>query len=151
LGRWGKGASPHGGQVSVSTSERRPAITHFLIRLVINIAAFFFVAYVYPADAHGVHVSDMTHAIIAAVILGLVNAILRPILIILTLPVEILTLGLFTLIINGICFWLVAHFNVGLSVDNFWPSAVLAALVLSVISFLLSHLVKAVEGESKAT
>lgn len=108
-------------------------------------------AYVYPADAHGVHVSDMTHAIIAAVILGVVNAILRPVLIILALPVEILTLGLFTLIINGITFWLVAHFNVGLSVDNFWPSAVIAALVLSIISFLLSHLVKAVEGESKAT
>lgn len=112
----------------------------FLIRLVVNAFALVIVAYVLP----GVHVSSFTAALVAALILGIVNAILRPILIVLTLPVVILTLGLFTLVINAITFYLVAHLGLGLTVRGF-GSAFLGALVLSIVSFVLSSLVKPAE------
>jgi putative membrane protein len=114
---------------------------NFIIRLLVNAVALLIVAYFLP----GVHVDSFLGAIIAALILGIVNAILRPILFILTLPLQILTLGLFTLIINGFLFWLVAHMGIGLRVDGYW-SAFLAAIVLSIVSFVLSWLVKEVEG-----
>ncbi len=100
-----------------------------------------FVAYVLP----GVHVASFTAAIIAALILGIVNAIVRPLLIILTLPVVLLTLGLFTLVINAITFYLVAHLGLGLTVDGF-GSAFLGALILSIVSFVLSSFFKAAEA-----
>jgi putative membrane protein len=115
----------------------------FLIRLLVNAIALLIVAYLLP----GVHVASVTGAIIAALVLGIVNAILRPILVILTLPVVILTLGLFTLIINAITFYLVAHLGIGLSVDGFW-SAFLGALVLTIVSYLLSTLVGAAEQKT---
>jgi putative membrane protein len=115
----------------------------FLIRLLVNAIALLIVAYLLP----GVHVSSVTGAIIAALVLGIVNAILRPILVILTLPVVILTLGLFTLVINAITFYLVAHLGIGLSVDGFW-SAFLGALVLTIVSYLLSTLVGAAEQKT---
>jgi putative membrane protein len=116
-------------------------MVQFLIRLLVNAIALLIVAYFLP----GVHVASFTAAIIVALILGIVNAILKPILIILTLPVVILTLGLFTLVINAICFLLVAKLHIGLSVDNF-GSAFLGALVLSIVSYVLSSLVSAAEG-----
>jgi putative membrane protein len=115
----------------------------FLIRLLVNAIALLIVAYLLP----GVHVASVTGAIIAALVLGIVNAILRPILVILTLPVVILTLGLFTLVINAITFYIVAHLGIGLSVDGFW-SAFLGALVLTIISYLLSTLVGAAEQKT---
>jgi putative membrane protein len=113
----------------------------FLIRLIVNAIALLIVAYLLP----GVHVASLTSAIVAALILGIVNAVLRPILVILTLPVVILTLGLFTLVINAITFYLVAHLGLGLTVDGFW-SAFLGALVLTIVSYLLSTLVGAAEA-----
>lgn len=111
----------------------------------------FFVVYVFPGDAHGVHVTGPMAAVIAAVVLGIINAILRPILIILTLPVEILTLGLFTLVINAITFWIVAQIHaIGLSVDGF-GSAFWAALILAIVSFILSHIVKEVDKGRQTT
>src|ERR1700733_15655000 len=100
---------------------------HFIIRLIINPIALIIVAYLF--QGHGVIVTSFTGAIIAAFVLGIVNAILRPILIILTLPIQIVTLGLFTFVINGILFWWVGHWGLGLSVDGFWP-AFWGALVL---------------------
>jgi len=73
-------------------------------------------------------------------VLGLINTLIRPILVILTLPVTILTLGLFIFVINGLLFWFVGSLDLGLRVDDFW-SAVLGAIVYSVISWLLSALV----------
>jgi putative membrane protein len=108
----------------------------FLIRLVINAVALLLVAYLLP----GVHVSGFTAALIAALILGIVNAVLRPILFVLSLPLQILTLGLFTLVINAALFYLVAKLGIGLTVDGFW-SAFLGAIVLSIVSFVLSSLV----------
>ena len=115
----------------------------FLVRLVVNAIALLLVAYLIP----GVHVSGFGGALVAALILGIVNAVLRPILFILSLPLQILTLGLFTLIINGALFLLVAKFDIGLSVDGFW-TAVLGAIVLSIVSFILSSVIGAVEAKT---
>lgn len=112
----------------------------FLVRLVVNAIALIIVAYLLP----GVHVSSFTAALVAALILGIVNAVLRPILIVLTLPVVILSLGLFTLVINAITFYLVAHLGLGLTVNGF-GSAFLGALVLSIVSFVLSSIAKPAE------
>ena len=108
---------------------------NFVIRLVVNGLALMLVAYLVP----GVHVASITSAIIAALILGIVNAVLRPILFILTLPLQILTLGLFTFVINALLFELVAHLGLGLTVDGF-GAAFIGALVLTVVSFVLSQL-----------
>ncbi|GEM_PF-144215 len=126
---------------------RRPAI-HFLIRLLVNIAAMFFVVFVFPGAAH-VHAHDpIWTPIIAALVLGIINAILRPILIVLTLPVEIVTLGLFTLVINAITLWIVTLIGpIGLTIDGFFPWIFVSALILSIVSFVLSHLVKEVGTE----
>jgi len=110
---------------------------NFIVRLLVNAVALVIVAYFLP----GVHVAGWTAAIIAAFVLGIVNAIIRPILIVLTLPVVILTLGLFTFVINAITFWLVAHVVPGFRVDSCW-AALLGALVLSIVSYLLSSILK---------
>jgi putative membrane protein len=113
----------------------------FLIRLVVNAVALICVAYIVP----GIHVSGIGGALIAALILGIVNAILRPILILLSLPLELLTLGLFTLVINALLFWLVGALHVGLTVDGFWP-AFWGALVMAIISWILSMLTRGAEA-----
>ena len=114
---------------------------HFLIRLIVNAVALVIVAYFLP----GVSVSGPVGALIAAFVLGIVNAILRPILIILTLPIQIVTLGLFTLIINGLLFYWVGHWGIGLVVDGFWP-AFWGAIILGIVSFLLSSLLRGVDA-----
>jgi len=113
-----------------------------IIRLVVNAIALLLVEYLIP----GVHVSGIGAALLAALILGIVNAVLKPILVILSLPLEILTLGLFTLVINAALFYLVAKLGIGLRVDNF-GAAFLGALVLSIVSFVLSSFVSATAGK----
>ena len=108
---------------------------NIVLRIAINAIALFVVAYLIP----GVAVSGPVGAIVAAVVLGIVNAILRPILILISLPLEIVTLGLFTFVINALLFWFVGHLGIGLLVTGFWP-AFWGALVLSVVSFVLSQL-----------
>ena len=129
--------------------ERRLAITHFLIRLVVNVAAFFFVVYVFPADHH-TWVDSLTAAILAGIVFGIVNAVIRPILLLLSAPLIILTLGLFALIVNTAVLWIVALLPTGFHVDSFMWTFV-AALILSIVSWLLSHLVKEAETERTAT
>lgn len=80
-------------------------------------------------------------AIVGSIFLGIVNAIIRPVLVLLTLPLNVLTLGLFTLVINGFMFWLTAVTVKGFEVTGF-GAAILSALVLSVISFILNYFVK---------
>jgi putative membrane protein len=106
---------------------------NLIVRLIINAIALVIVAYIIP----GVTVSGVGGVIVAALVLGVVNAILKPILILLTLPLEILTLGLFTLVINAALFYFVAKLGIGLSVSGF-GAAFLGALVLSIVSFVLS-------------
>ena len=116
----------------------------FLIRLVVNAVALIIITHFHLVA--GIHVSSISGAIIAALILGVVNAILRPILILISLPLEIVTLGLFTFVINGLLFWLVGVLKVVLTVDGFW-AAFWGALVVSVISTLLSMVVKDAAAE----
>jgi putative membrane protein len=82
---------------------------------------------------------------IVALIFGVINAVIRPIVILLSLPLEILTLGLFTFVINALMLLLtsgIAHrLHLGFRVDGFWPAFV-GALVISVVSFLLSRLAR---------
>lgn len=105
----------------------------FILRWLISIAALFIVVYV----AGGINVDSWQTLVAAALILGLLNAFLRPILVLLTLPFNILTLGFFTLIINGFIFYITAKFVKGFSVTNFW-SAFWAALLFSIVSFFIN-------------
>ncbi len=115
-----------------------------LIRWVIAALALFAAAWLVP----GIQVDGSGWVVYAlmAVILGLVNAIVRPILKFLTCPLILLTLGLFVLVINGFTLWLASliaanWFNVGFYVDGFWP-AFLGALIVSIVTVVLSALVR---------
>ncbi len=86
-----------------------------------------------------VKISGFGTALAGALVLGLLNTLIRPVLLLLTLPINLLTLGLFTFVINGLLFWLTARFLDGFSVASFgW--AVLAAVLYSLISWAVSLL-----------
>ena len=102
---------------------------------IINAAALFAVPYL----MHSVTVTSIGAALVAALLLGLVNTLVRPLLLLLTLPVTVLSLGLFIFVINGFMFWLVAKVVEGFHVDSF-GSAIFGALLYSVISWALSTL-----------
>ena len=88
----------------------------------------------------GIHVDSLTTAIIAAGILGIINAFLRPVLLILTLPLTILTLGVFTFVLNAFMLLLVAYFVPGLEIDGFsW--AFLGALIISIVSGIANRFI----------
>jgi putative membrane protein len=106
-----------------------------LIAWLINAVTLFALPYL----MHSIRVDSFATALIAALVLGLVNTLIRPILVLLTLPVTILTLGLFILIINGLLFWMVANFVSGFHVAGFW-SALGGAILYSLISWGLSAL-----------
>jgi putative membrane protein len=110
-----------------------PPLARLLVLWLINSLALLTVAYVLP----GIDVADFTTAMIAAVVLGLVNAFIRPVLILLTLPVTLLTLGLFIFVINGLLFWMVGSWLEGFTVAGFW-SGFFGAIVYSIISWALS-------------
>jgi putative membrane protein len=74
-------------------------------------------------------------------VLGLINAVVRPVLVLLTLPVTILTLGLFIFVLNGLLFWAVGAWLEGFNVGGFW-AGVLGAILFSIVSWLLSALVQ---------
>ncbi len=109
---------------------------YILARLFLNALAVMVVAYLVP----GVAIRNFPHAFVAALILGVINAFLRPALILLSLPVNILTLGFLTLIINALLFWLAASLSPGFRVDNF-GAAFWGALVFWIVSWLTSWLV----------
>ncbi|MCC6070740.1 phage holin family protein [Massilia sp. GCM10020059] len=106
-----------------------------LLTWLINAAALFAL----PFLMSSVTVTNVGAALVAALVLGLVNTLVRPVLVLLTLPVTFLSLGLFLLVINALLFWGVAHFVEGFHVEGFW-SAFLAAILYSVISWALSTL-----------
>jgi putative membrane protein len=118
-----------------------------LWRLAINalalLAAAWFVPGIYlRAAARHATTHDWVTLLVVALIFGLVNAVIRPIAIVLSLPLEILTLGLFTFVVNAVMLlltsWIAHGMGVGFRVDGFLP-ALLGALVISVVSFVLSH------------
>ena len=104
-----------------------------LARWIVNAAALLLVAYLYP----GVQVTNFFAALVAALALGLVNAVIRPVLVILTLPVTLLTLGLFLFVINALLFWLVAEVIRGFTVSSF-AGALVGSLLYSVITLVSS-------------
>lgn len=107
-----------------------------LVVWLINTVALVAVAYLMPS----VSIASASAALGAALVLGLVNALIRPILVLLTLPVTLLTLGLFIFVLNGLLFWMVGSFIEGFHVAGFW-AGVLGAIVFSLVSWLLSALV----------
>ena len=107
-----------------------------LLVWLVNTLALIAVAYLMPS----ISVSSFMTALIAALILGLVNAIIRPILILLTLPATIVTLGLFIFVINGLLFWFVGSFIQGFVVQGFW-AGLIGSILFSIVSWLLSALV----------
>jgi putative membrane protein len=108
----------------------------FLVRLVLNGLAIIIAAWLLP----GIHITSNLSALLAGVILGFVNAIVRPVLFFLTLPLTLLTLGLFIFVLNAICFALTAWLGPGFSIDGFF-SALVGALLVSVVSWILNGLV----------
>ena len=107
-----------------------------LLVWLINALALLALPYVAPS----VHVDSFATALVAALLLGLVNSLIRPLLVLLTLPVTIVTLGLFVFVINALLFWFVASFVQGFHVGGFW-SAFFGAIVYALISWAASHLV----------
>ena len=112
-------------------------LMYLLLRLIINAAALLLVAYLVP----GFEVGGIYAALIVAVILGVLNAIVRPLLIVLTLPINIITLGLFTFIINALILWFVSTFVKGFDITGFIP-ALAGALILWFVSLVASWLIK---------
>ena len=113
----------------------------FLVRLVVNAAALWVAAQLVP----GIVVTGVTPLLLAALVLGLINAIVRPILLVLTLPLTLITLGLFIFVVNAlilvfteeVCDW----FSIKFVVDGFWPAFV-GALVISGVSFVISRFLR---------
>ena len=108
----------------------------FLLQWLVSGLAIIITAYILP----GVKVEGFFAALVTALILGLINAFIRPVLILLTLPLNILTLGLFTLVINALLIMLAAAIVPGFSVQGFWWS-LLFGLVLAIVNFAIGGIV----------
>ena len=119
---------------------------HFIIRLLINALALWLIAKYVPGFymAGGVWTP-----IIAALIFGIVNALVRPIVLLLTLPISILTLGLFVVIVNALMFWLATWITPNFKVAGFVP-ALIGALIMMVVSLIVNAIFKAEEAPRSA-
>lgn len=113
------------------------SMMRMLIHLFVTAGALLVAAYIVP----GIKVESFTVAIIAALVLGLLNIFVRPLLVLLTLPATILTLGLFIFVINALMFWLVTVFVDGISVSGFFP-ALVGSLIISLISAITTKLIE---------
>jgi putative membrane protein len=116
----------------------------FLLSWLLNALALLLVAYLMP----DIQVSGLDIALIAAVVIGLVNMLIRPLLVVLTLPITVLTLGLFILVINGFLFWGVGHYLQGFEVRTM-VAGIIGALAYSVISWVLASLVLGRQSSSR--
>ena len=127
-----------------ATGVNRRQPMHMLKRWLISSLSLFAAAWLVP----GIRAEENALAVyfVMAVILGLINLTIKPILTLLSLPITILTLGLFLLVLNALMLWFasavaVKLFNIGFYVDGFWP-AFLGALIVSVVSMVLSSFIK---------
>ena len=113
-------------------------ITRFVLRWVFNAVA----VYVTTLIIKGLQIPEpvLTNTVIVALVLGVVNAFIRPVVLLLTLPVNILSLGLFTLVVNTLMLYLVAAVT-PLTIAGFW-SAFIGALLIAIISTVLSHVLR---------
>ncbi|MBZ9749497.1 phage holin family protein [Deinococcus sp. HMF7604] len=112
----------------------------FVVRLLVNALALYLLTRVYSGVSFAPG-ADAVSVLIAAAVMGIVNALVRPVLLLLSLPVNVLTLGLFTLVVNGIVLWLVAAAT-ALNVAGF-GAAVVGALILTVIAWVLDAILGA--------
>lgn len=103
----------------------------------LNAVALLLVPYVIP----GVHIENFYSALVAVLALGLVNTIIRPIFVLLTLPVTLLTLGLFLFVVNALMFWFVGDILSGFRVNGFF-SALFGSIVYSIASWLFSSIIQ---------
>ncbi len=110
---------------------------NLLLRWLLNAIALLLVAYLVP----GFGVSSLYTALVVALVLGIVNAIIKPVLILVTLPINILTLGLFTLVINAVLIWFVSTLIKGFTISSF-TAALIGGAILWVISWLTNSITK---------
>lgn len=108
---------------------------HLLLRFIINAIAFYCIATYVP----GFHIASWTTALVAALIFGIINAIIRPILFLITLPLTVVTLGLFIIILNALMFWLAVVWTPGLTANGFGP-ILIGAIIMMIVAFLTNHL-----------
>ena|SRR5689334_19911475 len=104
-----------------------------LLVWLLNALALMAVAYLMPS----ISVASFWTALVAALVLGLVNAVIRPVLVLVTLPASVLTLGLFILVLNGLLFWFVGSFVEGFRVEGFW-AGFFGAILFSIVSWVLA-------------
>lgn len=109
----------------------------FLFTWFITAISLLITAYVIP----GIFIESLVAAVFAAIVMGVVNAIVRPILILFTLPLTFLSLGLFLFVVNAIAFSLVSYFTPGFSINTFWD-ALFGSIILSLISGFISQLLE---------
>jgi putative membrane protein len=110
---------------------------HFLIRLLINGIVFYLIALYVP----GIHANSFGAAVLAAFIFGIVNAIVRPIVLILTLPITIITLGLFLIVLNALMFWLATWIAPGFTVHGF-RAALIGGIIMMIVGLITNHIFK---------
>ena len=113
-----------------------------LVKLLISSIAVFLVGNFLP----GIHVADYKIALLVALVLGVLNVTLRPVLKLISLPITILTLGLFSFIVNGFVFWLVPRIVDGFVIDTFW-TAVLGSFIVSVVTSILGYVFLGGDGK----
>jgi putative membrane protein len=114
-----------------------PAMGRFFIRWLLLAGALLLVAYLYP----GVRIAGFGSAVLAAAVLGLFNTLLRPLLVLLTLPVTVITLGLFLFVINALMFWAAASVLQGFAVTGF-AAALIGSLIYSALGLLIDLVTK---------
>jgi len=104
-----------------------------VLRVIINMAALWVAASLIP----GIRLGGLGYTVLAALVLGIINAVVRPVLVVLTFPITLLTLGLFLFVLNAFCLWLTSRLVPGFEVHGF-AAALLGALVISVVSWSLN-------------
>ena len=110
---------------------------YFIFRLLINMVAILIIAYFLPQF---IQVENWIAALVAAFVLGVVNTFIRPLLVLLTLPLTVVTFGIFLLVINGLLLWLVSAIVRGFYVNGFL-GALIGAVLISIVSWILSKFV----------
>jgi putative membrane protein len=121
---------------------------HLLIRLIVNALAMLAISY-WPFHIMGIHSDGWLPAVEAAVVLGIANAIIRPILMLLTCPLIILTLGIGTLFINALIFYYGLRWIPGFYVPGFW-AAFWGAIVITIISWVISLVIREPEDDNRS-
>lgn len=107
---------------------------YIFLKWILFALAIIFTAWIIP----GISIANFASAMLAVVIIAVINILIRPLILFITLPINFLTLGLFTFVINALMLWLAGYITPGLSVNGFW-SALLGSLVLSLIGVAINY------------